>query len=152
MKALIIYDSGYGNTERIAKAIAVASGGKAVRPAAVNPAELQNVEMLIIGSPTQGGRATLAIQELLAKMPEPALNGMAAAAFDTRLSTKLVGIFGFAAAKIAESLKKKGCNVVVPPQGFFVKGKGGPLKDGELERATRWAERVKAAYGTPIPV
>lgn len=69
-------------------------------------------------------------------------NSAKAAAFDTRLSTKLVGIFGYAADKIATNLKSNGWTIVFPPKGFFVKGKKGPLLDGELEHAVDWAKEI----------
>jgi flavodoxin len=146
MKALIVYDSVYGNTEKIARAIAAAltpSGEvKVLRAGEVNPSELASVDLLIVGSPTQGGRPTKAIQEFLNKLPESAVKGLNVAAFDTRFSTRLVGIFGYAAGKIAVSLKTKGGTLILPPEAFFVKGKEGPLKEGELERAAGWAERL----------
>ena len=146
MKALIVYDSVYGNTEKIARAIAAAiapSGEvKVLRPGEVNPSELQALDLLVVGSPTQGGRPTPAIQDFLNKVSEPAVKGVNVAAFDTRFSTKLVGIFGYAAGKIAESLKRKGGNLVLPPEPFFVKSRQGPLKEGELERAAGWAKRL----------
>jgi len=146
MKTLIVYDSFYGNTEKIARAIATAltpSGEvKVLRPSEVNPAELSSVDLLIIGSPTQGGKQTPAIQEFLSKIPANAMKNVSVASFDTRLSTRLVGIFGYAAGKIAESLKGKGGNLILPPEPFFVKGREGPLKDGELERAAAWAKKI----------
>jgi len=144
MKALIVYDSAYGNTEKIARAIGGAITGevKVLRPGEVNPSDLQSVDLLIVGSPTQGGRPTPAIQDFLNKIPEPAIKGVNVAAFDTRFSTKLVGIFGYAAGKIANSLKRKGGTLILSPEPFFVKGKEGPLKEGELERAADWAKRI----------
>ncbi len=146
MKALVIYDSVYGNTEKIARAIAEAltpSGEvKVLRPGEVDHSELQSVDLLIVGSPTQGGRPTKAIQDFLNKLPESAIKGVNVAAFDTRFSTKLVAIFGYAAGKIANSLKTKGSTLILPPEAFFVKGKEGPLKEGELERAAGWAKRI----------
>ncbi len=47
---------------------------------------------------------------------------------------------GYAAPRIVEALKKKGGNLVVPPEGFLVKDREGPLKEGELERAATWAK------------
>jgi len=146
MKALIVYDSVYGNTEKIARAIAGAltpSGEvKVLRPGEVNPSELVSLDLLIVGSPTQGGKTTKAMQDFLNKLPESAVKGVNVAAFDTRLSTKLVGIFGYAAGKVAGSLKTKGGTLILPPEPFFVKSKEGPLKDGELERAAVWAKRI----------
>jgi len=56
--------------------------------------------------------------------------------------TRWVGIFGYAAGKIADSLKRKGATLVASPEAFFVKGKEGSLKDGELERAASWAKEI----------
>jgi hypothetical protein len=75
------------------------------------------------------------------------------AAFDTGISTNdmrspilriLARLFGYAANPISEKLKKKGGDLVIPPQGFFVEGTKGPLKEGELERAADWAKRIMA--------
>ena len=144
MKALIVYDSTYGNTEKIAKAIGAALTGdvKVLRAGEVNPAELNAFDLLVIGSPTYGGRPMPSVAELLNKIPESAIKGKNIAAFDTRIPTKLAKIFGYAADRIAKNLKEKGGNLVVPGEGFFVNGKEGPLKEGELERAASWAKEL----------
>ena len=144
MKVLIIYDSVYENTEKIAKAIGGAITGevKVLRMNEVDSSELKTLDLLIVGSPTQGGRPTLAIQDFLNKVSESAIKGINVAAFDTRFSTRFVGIFGYAAGKIADSLKRKGGTLILSPEGFFVKGKEGPLKEGELERAAVWAQEI----------
>ena len=67
---------------------------------------------------------------------------MDVASFDTRISAKWVGIFGYAAGRIGKDLKKKGGNLILPPEPFYVKATRGPLKDGELERAANWAKNV----------
>jgi len=85
----------------------------------VKTEQLTGLELLIVGAPTQGGRPTQAIQDFLEKVPESAVKGTNAAAFDTRLSTKWVGIFGYAAGKIAESLKRNGGMLIALPEGFF---------------------------------
>ena len=142
MKALIVYDSTYGNTEKIAKAIGAALTGevKVLRAGEVNPAELNAFDLLVIGSPPYGGRPMPSVAELLNKIPESAIKGKNIAAFDTRIPTKLAKIFGYAADRIAKNLKEKGGNLVVPGEGFFVNGKEGPLKECELERAASWAK------------
>ena len=144
MKALIVYDSVYGNTEKIAKAIGGAITGevKVLRVDEANLSELKTIDLFIVGSPTQGGRPTTAIQDFLNKVPEPSLQGINVVAFDTRISTKWVGIFGYAAGKIARGLQTKGGTLVASAEGFFVKGTKGPLKEGELERAAGWAEGI----------
>ncbi|MGB2799354.1 MAG: flavodoxin family protein [Dehalococcoidia bacterium] len=144
MKALIIYDSVYGNTEKIAEAIGGAITGevKVIRVNELNYEELKTIDVLIVGSPTHGGGPTPAIQDFLNKVQENVLKGINVSAFDTRFSTRLVGIFGYAAGKIAGNLKGKGGTLVASPEGFFVKGKEGPLKEGELERSAGWAKGI----------
>jgi len=138
MKAVIVYDSVYGNTEKIARAIAEAitpsAEVKVLRAGEANPSDLASIGLLIVGSPTHGGKPTPAIQDLLNKVPKLSLQGINVAAFDTRISTKLVGVFGYAAGRIAGNLKKRGGTLIASPEGFFVTGSKGPLKEGELER------------------
>ncbi len=140
MKILIVYDSTYGNTEEIARAIGEAITGevKVLRVGEADPSE--TFDLLIVGSPTHGGRPTQAIQDFTKRVP--ALNGAPVAAFDTRLSTRLVKIFGYAAGRIGKTLEKKGGTLVKPPEAFFVKGTKGPLREGELERAASWAGEI----------
>jgi flavodoxin len=144
MKALIVYDSLYGNTEKIARAIAEAitppAEVKVLRASEASPSELASIDLLIVGSPTHGGRPMPAIQDLLNKVPKLSLKGIKVAAFDTRIPTKLVRMFGYAAGRIARNLKGKGGTLIAPPEGFFVTASKGPLKEGELERASGWAK------------
>ena len=137
MKALVVYDSTHGNTEKIAQAIGEAVGGQVRRVGEVNPADLKGFDLLIVGSPTHGGFPTPGIDGLLQALP--ALQGVNVAAFDTR--TKRT-IFGYAAPRIARRLERNGGKLLAPAEGFFVLGMEGPLKDGELERAAGWAKGI----------
>ena len=142
MKSLIVYDSTYGNTEKIARAIGAALPGdvKVQKAGEVNIAELASYDLLVIGSPTYGGRPMPTVADFLGKIPDDAVKGKNVAAFDTRIPTKFAKLFGYAADRIAKSLKDKGANLMVPAEGFFVNGKSGPLKDGEEARAATWAK------------
>ena len=146
MNALIVYDSVYGNTEKIARAIAeaIAPSGEAkvLRAGEANPSELASIDLLIVGSPTHAGRPTPAIQDLLNKVTQPSLKDINVAAFDTRSQAKLARIFGNAAGRIARYLTRKGGVLIASPEGFFVTGTKGPLKEGELERAAVWARGI----------
>lgn len=146
MKVLIVYDSVCGNTEKIARAIVGVFSGevKVYRSGEVSFADLKSIDLLIVGSPTQGGRPTQAIRDFLDKIPESSLKGIKVAAFDTRLSTKWVGVFGYAAGRIAQGLEKEGGSLAVKPEAFFVQGREGPLKEGEIERASKWAAGLSA--------
>ena len=144
MKALVVYDTTYSNTEKIAKAIGAALGGdvKVLRAAEANPAELSSYDLLVIGSPTYAGRPMPSIADFMNKIPESVIKGKNVAAFDTRIPSKIAKLFGYAADKIAKNLKDKGANPVVPAEAFYVMGKEGPLKEGELERAAAWAKTL----------
>ncbi len=147
MRALVVYDSFYGNTEKIAEAIGGAIGGgevKVLRAGEVGPPELENISLLVVGAPTQGGRATPAVKDFLGRVSKAEINGLDAAAFDTRVKSRVAKIFGYAAGRIANSLKKKGANLVVEPEGFFVDGTKGPLSEGELERAAEWGRGLSS--------
>ena len=142
MNTLIIYDSIHGNTEKIAQAIGAAIGGdvQIVRVGEADVSSLAAFDLVVIGAPTHGGRPSPAMAAFLAKIPANALKGKKTASFDTRLTAKWVKIFGYAAGKIASSLKKMGATVL-GSEGFFVKKSEGPLVDGELERAAGWAKQ-----------
>jgi flavodoxin len=137
MKALIVYDSTHGNTEKIAQAIGGAIEGEVLRVGEVHPADLKGFDLLIVGSPTHGGFPTPGIDNLLKALP--ALEGVNVAAFDTR--TKRT-IFGYAAPRIARRLEKSGGKLRTPPEGFLVMGMEGPLAPGELARAAGWAKGI----------
>ena len=145
MRTLIVYDSVHGNTEKVAQTIGDALGGEvSVRRASeVSAADVEAVDLLIVGSPTHGGWFTEAVKGWLDQLPATALDGIRAAAFDTRTPpTILSRIFGFAAPRIAERLEKTGAELVGEPGGFLVEGIKGPLQEGELERAAVWAEEI----------
>jgi flavodoxin len=144
MKALVIYDSLYGNTERIAKYIGNTIKGDVTicRITKADPSQLKGIDLIIIGSPTYGGRPTPAVKEFIEKITKDSIKGVNVATFDTRGYQRWLKIFGFAASKIANDLKSKGGNLVVPPAGFFVISKEGPLREGEEEHASNWAKHI----------
>lgn len=145
MNAFVVYDSLYGNTERIAQAIAGALAERAtVQLVAVAqaPALLSaNIDLLVLGSPTQSRGPTPAMRAFLANLPSRVLKDLSAASFDTRLS-KSEWLTGSAARGIAETLRKMGGSLLLPPESFLVTGKEGPLVVGETERAASWARTV----------
>ncbi len=159
MKAFIIYDSMYGNTEKIAQAISQGLAGevKVVRVGEANPSEITSCDLLIVGSPVHGGRATLALDAFIKRLPANSLEGISVAAFDTRFEAEeqggglrlLVSFIRYAAPRIAKALVKKGGILVAEPEGFIVENKEGPLRQGELERATKWATQLSLAKGVP---
>jgi len=154
MNVLILYASLYGNTRELALEMAktLESGHKVKVVLAKDAkfADLENIELLVVGSPTHGGQAHKELKDFLDNIPHGSLKQLKAAAFDTRLMAEdlnfalkiLVKTIGYAAPKIGDALRSKGGNLVVSPEGFAVATKEGPLKAGELERARDWIRKI----------
>jgi flavodoxin len=146
MKKVVVYDSQFGNTKTVALAIANSLSIKAVSVTDINVSGIKDLDLLVIGSPTNGGRATEAIQKFISNLPDNEMKNIKVAVFDTRFLESdlkfalklLIKTIGYAAPKMADMLRKKGATLIRPPEGFIVKGKEGPLADGEIERAKKW--------------
>ncbi len=156
MKILVIYDSVFGNTEKIAQSVAgaLAERGEVetLNVKDATPQKLAGAGLVAVGSPTRAFRPTEGMQAFLKNLPANALNGVKVTAFDTRIAladvnnaflTFMAHIFGYAAKPMANAMVRKGGQLAATPEGFFVKGTEGPLKDGELERAAAWAKGIK---------
>ncbi len=158
MKALVIFDSYFGNTEKAAQAIGTALGAKKnVRVVKVDHAAidmLDGIDIFIVGSPTRAFRPTASVIKFIRKIPSNGLSGVKVATFDTRIPITdkaprflrfMVKFFGYANEPLLNLLINKGGQETVHPAGFFVKESEGPLLDDELKRAAEWAKKVKAA-------
>ncbi|KFF59786.1 flavodoxin [Cryobacterium sp. MLB-32] len=142
MKAVVLYDSNYGNTKTIAETISGALGGvaaKAVPVGRFNAQELRAGDLLVVGSPINGWRPTARITEVLSSLGADQLRGVKAAAFDTRLH---IFIHGDAAKKISKLLQEHGAEIIAAPQAFYVQKSEGPLDAGEGAKASHWADSL----------
>lgn len=145
-KALVVYDSVYGNTQKLAEVIAKTLNAQAKRTTQVKHTDLKDIELLIVGTPTHGGRPSPAMQTWVANLPS--LEGINVAAFDTGIPGTgfglklLVKILGYASPRLAKSLVAKGGHLIIQPVTFFVTDKAGPLIAGELDRAVAWAKTI----------
>jgi len=157
MKFLVVFESFFGNTEQIARAISTALGEfgevQVVRVEEIKPGDWQSADLLVVGSPTRGFNISPATKAFLKTLPAGSLHGKKAAAFDTRLSAAgmkkipgfvrfLIGIFGYAAEKIGKALQGGGAVLVAGAEGFWVEDTEGPLTEGELDRAAAWAKKL----------
>jgi len=142
MKALVIFDSNFGNTKIIAETISKGLGKdvKVLSVSDFNIRELEGIELLVVGSPIIGWKPSEKMGRFLTGLSSNQLKGLKAATFDTRVK---LFISGDASKKIAKGLKKAGAEIVVEPKAFLVKGTKGPLFDGEIEKATEWATSIK---------
>ncbi len=153
LKVLVVYDSVYGNTAKIAEAIIEGIGGNPesqLKKAPEAPtADLANIDVLFVGSPTQAGSFIEPVKNFLAGITADALQNVKAAAFDTSFNIQKQGAFlrfimktfGYAAPKIGKKLSGKGAEVLAA-ETFIVLETEGPLQEGEVERAKNWASTV----------
>jgi hypothetical protein len=173
MKTVVVYESMFGNTKTIAEAIAegLRRAGEVTLGTVddLSPDEVGKDDLIVAGGPTHGhGMArpnahqamandgsyakygpVLAGEESLRGWLErlPAGRG-AAAAFDTRFD-KPKWLTGSAATKIAQRLRGKGYSIV-GTESFFVQAGGGPLAEGERERAAAWGHALVATLQPTI--
>jgi hypothetical protein len=163
VNAVVVYESLWGNTAAVARAIAdgLGPGVRALTTAQADASLMAEVQLIVAGAPVLGfklptERMRDGVRRAPGKAPSPpdlshpsmrawlgALPAGAgwAAAFDTQVR----GPFGSAGPEIAEALARAGYPALAKPAGFMVKGKFGPLKDGELERARRWGADLASA-------
>jgi flavodoxin len=153
MNALIVYDSRFGNTIRLARAIAEQLGStQLVCAEEAEAIDRTTFDLLIVAGPTQQNGASPALQGWLDRIPRGALKDVLWVVFDTRhLMSPLLS--GSAAKWIARRLKRAGMTLVVPPESFFIERDVPPpggkrrreierLVPGEERRATEWAASI----------
>jgi hypothetical protein len=162
MKALVVYESMWGNTKQIADAVAEGLGGaRVVEVREVGSEELEALDLLVVGGPTHAfsmsrsstrhdarergapaGAGDRGIREWLAELPEDLV--VPSATFDTRVTTvrKLPGSAAKAASK---ELRRHHHGPVLRTCSFYVHDTAGPLVDGELDRAIDWGAQLAAS-------
>jgi flavodoxin len=145
MRTLIVYQSEYGNTESLARAMgeALSEHGE-VRVTPVGETSglgHHDVDLLIVGAPTQRHGLPADTRDMLDGVPEGTLRNVAALAFDTRYRGSR-WVRGSAARDIYGILRDLGCRLLARPESFFVAGEEGPLEPGEEDRARSWALKV----------
>lgn len=162
MKALVIYESMFGNTERVARAIADGLAERyevTVADVGTMPMAL-GTDLLVIGGPTHAfGMSRPSTRESAAQQGtvrpaavdvgireyldcSPSLPGLAAAAFDTRINKPFLP--GSAARRAQRQLRRLGCRIVLPAQSFLVTGTAGPLAEQQEQNARRWGANLAA--------
>ncbi len=175
MRALVIYESMFGNTREVARAVAdgIAPTLEAdVIDAADAPVEIgADVALIVLGGPTHAhGMSTPAsradsarragdglvsrgtgMREWLETL-RPIATPVAAAVFDTRIKGPGF-LWGSAAKPAAKRLASLGFQMIVEPEDFIVGGPTGPLFDrlepGEIERARTWGADLAQRVGVP---
>jgi flavorubredoxin len=143
MESLVVCDSRFGNTKKVAEAVAegLRSHGP-VRLLALDrllSQDLGTVDMLFVGGPTQAHGISPRMRQFLDALKIRPATGSVAVTFDTRYRMPKA-ISGSAAKAIARRLRRMGVRIFAPPESFFVTREGPELERGETQRAAAWAE------------
>jgi hypothetical protein len=171
MRALVVYESMYGNTHAVAADIA--AGLRATHEVTLVPVTRATRELvaaaglIVAGCPTHMHRMpTVASRRAAAEAARKQDSGLTldpdadgpglrtwleglsadnvlAASFDTRLSG-IPALTGRASRSISRLLKSRGCRLIVPPESFLV-SKQNVLLKGEAARACSWGALVGEA-------
>jgi Flavodoxin len=168
MRALVVFESMFGNTQTIANAIADGLSARvAVGVVEVGDAPTvidEQIDLIVVGGPTHAFglsrpatrqsaadqavngviSAGSGLREWLAAIPEGS-SRVAVATFDTRVDRPHLP--GSAARAAQKRLRRLGLRVVLPSESFSVTGTEGPLVDGELERVVAWGEKLAVELG-----
>jgi flavodoxin len=153
VRALILFDSKYGNTQRIAEEIAIVLDQRydvtLQHADSAEPID-ERPDLLIVGSPTHHRNPTDAILREIRSLSAEVLDNVATAAFDTRYDRPRF-LTGAASLGIARRLNRRGAAIEIPAQSFYVSAAEGPLLPGEIERAHQWAQQVLYTVRPNLP-
>jgi len=143
MKSMVVYDSNFGNTKMVAEVIALELNTRAILVSNFDNKLLKNIDLLVAGSPIIGWKPSERMGKFLNSLKPGQLKGIKAISFDTRVN---LFIHGDATKKISKKMEEAGAKIIAEPNYCFVKGKEGPLVDGEVEKAIKWIKLVKENY------
>ncbi|WP_410645098.1 flavodoxin family protein [Amycolatopsis sp. lyj-346] len=169
MRTLVVFESMFGATEQIARAVGTGLVAEVVNVDDA-PADLTGVDLLVVGGPThvhgmsrastrksaaqQGEhptRSETGVREWLDSLG-PVPPGLPVAAFDTRIDKSRL-LTGAASLGIAKRLRRLGCRLAAPAESFFVgtdPADTGPAP-GEPARAEAWGAALGAAARRTVP-
>jgi len=166
MKALVVYESMFGNTEEIARAIADGLGESvAVQLAEVSNAPVEpspDVALIVVGGPTHAfsmsrtstrmdainrgateGETEFGLRDWMASLPS-GQHTAKIATFDTKIE-RMRFAPGSAAKGAAKAARRHGYDSAVQAESFYVREVDGPLVEGEVDRARAWARQLAAS-------
>jgi len=147
MKSLVVYDTSYGNTKIIAETITKTLKESGIEVDVfyvkdVKTLSAKDYNLLILGSPTKFGTMSFTVKGFLGKVKSKEWMNKPFAAFDTENPENIERKEGSAAEKIAEKLREKQMNQLLPVLKAIVLGWKGPLQEGEIERAKEYAREL----------
>jgi menaquinone-dependent protoporphyrinogen IX oxidase len=147
MKGIVVFDTSYGNTKAIAEAISETLKESGIEVDAfyvkdIKKLSAKDYDFLVLGSPTKFGTMSFTVKGFLGKVKKEERMNKPFAAFDTENPENIEKKEGSAAEKIAEKLRDKQTNQLLPVLKAVVLGWKGPLQEGEIERAKEYAREL----------
>ena len=147
MKGIVVFDTSYGNTKTIAETISETLKESGIEVDAfyvknVKKLSAKDYDFLVLGSPTRFGTMSFAVKGFIGKVKSEEWMNKPFAAFDTENPENMEKKEWSAAEKIAEGLRDKKMNQLLPVLKAAVLGQKGPLQEGEIERAKEYARKL----------
>lgn len=151
MKAVIVYDSVFGNTELVAKTIAKTLESSGHSPLLVRARDAKGGvegDLLFVGSPTRIGTMTGRMRRFLKRIDSGTWGRRPVAAFDTEMQGVLEDEGASAAAKMHDIARKRGIRVYTPVLKVGVSDVKGPLSPGSEAAVEAYVKEFLAAAGS----
>ena len=150
MNAIVVCFSKFGNTRRVAEAIAetlrTAGPVRVVDTDQLMAADITGADLVVMGTPTHVMNLPKAVLPVLDSLPRRSLKTIPVAAFDTSYPMSWFLNQFTASKRLNRRLRRLGGRPIVPPATFLVVERQGPLREGEIERAVSWAETILKRY------
>lgn len=155
MRTLVVYFTKFGNTQKVAEAIAESmqtkGAARLLSADKLTSADLEDVDLVIMGTPTHKMNLPEAVRPVFERLPRRILRGTPFATFDTSYKMSAILSRFTAAKRLSQKLKKLGGRRIVPPETFHVEGREGPMFEGEFDRAREWASGIlERMNGRPV--
>ncbi len=154
MKGIVVYDTSYGNTQKIAETLAATLNESGIETDVFDVKNVKKLSgkdynFLALGSPTKYGTMSFAMKFFLGKIKSEEWMNKPFIAFDTENpenveKSRAENKNWSAAEKIAEKLREKNMNQLLPVLKGLVQGWKGPLVDGEIDRTKDYAKQLAA--------
>lgn len=138
-KAIVIYDTKYGNTEKIAQSLAVGLKEQGVEADCIKIDEVEvdklpKYDFLAVGGPTHMASMSEPMKEFLEKLKTVDISGKKGFCFDTRNQSRFNRFdLNSAAKRIEKKMKKMKVKMIKPRRSAIVEGREGPLEEGAQE-------------------
>jgi len=147
MKGIVIFDTSHGNTRKVAETISETFKESGIEVDTfyvkdVKRLSAKDYDFLVLGSPTKFGTMSFTVKGFLGKVKSKEWTNKPFAAFDTENPENIERQEGSAAEKIAEKLKEKQMNQLLPVLKAVVLGMKGPLQEGEIQRTKEYAREL----------